>query len=214
MHLEFLVEDSSGKALLEILIPKILGPSVNNISFRIHSYKGIGKVPKNLKPGDASNRMLLNQLPRILQGYGKTAGIDAVIVVLDSDKKDCITFLEQLKSVNEACNPKPNTMFRIAIEEIEAWYFGDPNALNIAYPKAKQQVIKNYTQDSICGTWEMLADAIYPGGSSAVKKIGWPLPGQIKHEWAQKIGPKMDVEDNKSYSFCKLRNGIRRIIIQ
>jgi hypothetical protein len=28
----------------------------------------------------------------------------------------------------------------------------------------------------------------YPGGSAAIKKAGWPLPGQVKHEWAERIG--------------------------
>ena len=32
---------------------------------------------------DPAKRMLLDQLPRLLGGYGKTPGIDAVIVVLD-----------------------------------------------------------------------------------------------------------------------------------
>ncbi len=52
--------------------------------------------------------------------------------------------------------------------------------------------MKNYVQDSVCETWELLADAVHTGGSSAIKKAGWPLPGQVKHEWAKKIAPLMD----------------------
>jgi len=33
---------------------------------------------------DPAKRVLLDQLPRQLRGYGKTPGIDAVIVVLDN----------------------------------------------------------------------------------------------------------------------------------
>lgn len=73
-------------------------------------------------------------------------------------------------------------------------------------------MLNRYQQDSICGTWEVLADVVYPGGFAAIKKAGWPLPGQVKHEWAKRIAPKMDVEKNVSPSFCKLRDGIRRLV--
>ena len=103
-------------------------------------------------------------------------------------------------------------MFRLAIEEIEAWYLGDQDALLAAYPKAKQDVLGKYAQDSVCGTWELLADAVYPGGSAAIKKVGGRLPGQVKDEWAEKIGPLMDLERNVSPSFGKLRDGLRRLV--
>jgi hypothetical protein len=67
-------------------------------------------------------------------------------------------------------------------------------------------------QDSACGTWELLADAIYPGGSATLKKAGWPLPGQVKHEWAEKIGRLLDPDRNASHSFGKLRDGLRRLV--
>jgi len=110
------------------------------------------------------------------------------------------------------CNPAPTTLFRLAIEEMEAWYLGDRQALMLAYPKARKEVLNGYQQDSVCGTWELLADAVYPGGQRAIHKAGWPLPGEIKHEWAKRIGPHMRVEDNQSPSFCKFRDGLRRLI--
>ena len=55
---------------------------------------------------------------------------------------------------------------------MEAWYSGDRQALLDAYPSAKQSVLKSYTQDSACDTWERLADALYPGGAAAIKKAG------------------------------------------
>jgi hypothetical protein len=59
-----------------------------------------------------------------------------------------------------ACNPAPDTLFRLAIEEIEAWYFGDRDALLAAYPRAKLDVLGKYVQDSTCDTWELLAGAV------------------------------------------------------
>ena len=105
-------------------------------------------------------------------------------------------------------------MFRLAIEEIEAWYLGDRAAVLSAYPRAKPSVLKGYEQVRACDTWELLADAVHPGGSAAIKKAGWPLPGQIKHEWAAKIGPLMTPDQNTSPSFGKFRDGLRRPIEQ
>lgn len=107
--IEILVEDSSGERLLDCLLPQILGPQGEPHTWRVHPYKGIGRIPPGLKTtADPAKRVLLDQLPKILRGYGKTPGIDA-----------------------------------------------------------------------------LLADAIHPGGAAAVKKAGWPLPGQLKHEWAE-----------------------------
>lgn len=213
MHIEVLVEDSSGARLVETLLPAVIGSYGDPHTWRIHQYKGIGHLPKGLSAkADPSKRALLDQLPRLLAGYGKTPGIDAVVVVADSDRRNCKDFLAELRDLLEKCNPAPNTLFRLAIEEMEAWYLGDRPALLAAYPRAKADVLYGYKQDSVCGTWEVLADAVYPGGSAAILRAGWPLPGQVKHAWAENIGPQMDVEQNESPSFCKFRDGLRRLV--
>jgi hypothetical protein len=213
MHIEILVEDSSGGKLIENLLPKLIGEQGEPHTWRVHSYKGIGRIPNSIEiGGDPTKRILLDQLPRLLRGYGKSPGIDAVVVVLDSDKRNCVDFLAELKKLAADCVPTPkNTLFRLAIEEVEAWYLGDREALIAAYPRSKVQILDRYIQDSACDTWELLADAVYAGGSGQIKKIGWPLPGQIKHEWAEKIGPKLNPDRNLSPSFCKLRDGLRNL---
>lgn len=213
MHIEVLVEDSSGAKLVETLLPALIGRYGEPHTWRVHAYKGIGRLPPSLAAGgDPAKRALLNQLPRLLAGYGKTPGIDAVVVLVDSDERDCRVFLGELKELLAKCDPAPNTIFRLAIEEMEAWYLGDRQAILSAYPKAKTAVLDGYEQDSICGTWERLADAVYPGGSAAIRKAGWPLPGQVKHEWAEAIARYMNAEENQSPSFAKFRDGIRRLI--
>lgn len=215
MHIEILVEDASGEKLLEAVLPKLLGEQGDPHTWRLHSYKGIGRIPKNLKPGtDASKRILLDRLPLALRGYGKTPGIDAVVVVLDSDQRNCAEFLAELKALAASCHAPSKTMFRLAIEEVEAWYLGDQQALQAAYPRVRTDVLGRYVQDSVCGTWELLADAIHSGGSAAIKKVGWPLPGQLKCEWAEKIGPLLEPDRNVSPSFGKLRDGLRRLIAE
>jgi hypothetical protein len=212
MHIEILTEDSSGQRLLEHLMPKLIGPHGQPHSWRFHVYRGIGRIPADLSASsDPSRRILLDQLPRLLRGYVKTPGIDAVVVALDADDRDCVRFLAELRSLAASCGATHFTLFRLAIEEMEAWYLGDRDALHRAYPKARLRALDHYVQDSVCGTWELVAEAIYPGRARAIRQAGWPLPGQIKHEWAGRIGPLLDPETNLSSSFGKLRDGIRRL---
>ncbi len=214
MHFEILIEDASGKIVLDIILEKILGTHGQDHTYRTISYKGIGRLPRDLrKKADPKKRILLAQLPRLLQGYGK-AHLDypsAVIVVVDLDNRDCTSFKSELIAVLDSCNPKPITLFRIAVEEGEAWLLGDLKAVRTAYPQAKASVLNNYHQDSICGTWEKLADAIYQGGSQELKSLGWPNAGLAKCEWAKKIAPHLDVNNNCSKSFQVFRDGIRNL---
>jgi len=214
MHFEILVEDKSGKITLESILEKIFISNQQDHTYKIISYKGIGHIPKNLKGKDPQKRILLDQLPRLLRGYGKSfQGYPsaAVVVVVDLDSKNCLKFKQEMLDVLNACNPQPTTLIRIAIEEGEAWLLGDLSAVRVAYPRVKDPILRDYTQDSICGTWEKLADAIYPGGSQKLKKMGWPHIGQAKCEWAQKISPHLDVDRNQSRSFQIFCDGIRKL---
>ena len=213
MHFEVLVEDQSGQIALESIMEKILGRNHTEHSWNIHAYKGIGRLPKDLRGApNAANRLLLDNLPRLLRGYGRSlSNCAVVVVVMDSDDRDCIAFKQDLLNVLNACDPSPRTLFRIAIEESEAWLLGDRPALTAAYPNARTAVLSNYTQDSICGTWELLADAIHPGGSSHLKALGYPPAGMAKCEWAREIAPRMDIDSNTSKSFQVFRDGVRNL---
>lgn len=213
MHFEILVEDLSGKRALDILIPKILG---NQHSFRIINYRGVGRIPKDLtNRTDISKQFLLTQLPKLLQGYGHAfAGYPpsysaAVIVVCDLDDKCLKAFRREFFAVLNACAPKPETRFCIAIEESEAWLLGDIPAVKSAYPKAKEGLLNGYQNDAICGSWELLADAVFRGGSSALRKKGWQAVGREKSDWAENITPHMDVDANASPSFRYFRDKLR-----
>ena len=213
MHLEILVEDQSGSIAIEIILEKILGKNDSEHSWRIHRYNGSGQIPRKLNPkSDPRKRILLDRLPRILRGYGRSlADHSAVVVVVDLDDRDCMEFKQELLAVLDDCDPRPRTLFRIAIEESEAWLLGDRTAVREAYPEAKVPVLDSYEQDSICGTWERLADAVHPGGSMRLKKSVWPEAGKAKCEWAGRIAPHMDPDRNRSKSFQVFRDGIRSL---
>ena len=214
MHFEILVEDRSGKVMLEFLVPRLLG---EGHTFEIHSYKGIGRIPKGMKgTSDPSKRILLDQLPKLLAGYGRTFASyganyrAAVILVCDLDDRNRMAFARELKQAADRIAPAPPHAFCLAIEEGEAWLLGDLPAIKQAYPKAKQPILDGYTNDSICGTWEQLADAVYPGGAKALSAQGWQKVGQEKAEWAMKITPCMRPDTNLSPSFLEFVSTLKK----
>lgn len=212
MHFEVLVEDQSGCIAVNTILAKILGPNHTSHSWRAHPYKGLGRVPSNLKvTADPNRRILLAQLPRLLRGYGKSLDPEqgCVVVVVDADNRDCVAFKQDLLRILTGCDPRPRTLFRIAVEESEAWLLGDRNAVLTAYPNARRSVLDAYEQDSVCGTWEVLADALMP--SRTRKALRWPESGATKCQWAKTIAPHLDVERNASPSFRAFREGIRML---
>jgi hypothetical protein len=209
MHLEFLVEDESGRCLLEGIIEKIMGPSGSPHTWRIHRYRGVGHLPKDLKSTiDPSRRVLLDRLPSLLKGYARTPGIDAIVVLVDNDARDCKSFLQDLRQTIPA---GPKILFRLAMEEIESWLLGDRQALLNAYPGAKASVLDSYKQDSTCGTWELLADAVHSGGASSLEKQPYSVVGKLKSEWALRIASHMAPERNASPSFRKFVEGLQKL---
>lgn len=218
MHFEVLVEDASGKAAIEILLPKIIDSKYN--TFKVHAYKGIGggRIPPGLtSSSDPSRRILLDQLPKLIRGYGKTfssypSNCPVVLVVIcDLDDRCLSSFRRELIDCVDKCDVKPDTYFCIAIEEGEAWFLGDIDAIKSAYPKAKDAILSSYVNDSMCGTWEKLADSVSSGGHKKLKQLGWHAVGKEKMAWANKISPYMNVEENKSPSFCYFRERLRHL---
>lgn len=211
MHFEVLTEDASGGIAVNNILHNLKKALKIDYTFKIHSYKGIGRIPKNLKGKiDPQKRILLDRLPKILRGYGKSLQYmnACVLVVLDLDDKDKNQFLQELNELLNQCSPRPTAIFCLAIEEMEAWLLGDRAAVLAAFPNAKTAVLDSYKQDSICGTWELLADAIYPDGVKTLKRKGWPTIGQVKCEWAEKISPLLNSEENTSPSLQFFRNQV------
>ncbi len=214
MHFEILVEGQSEVTALSILLPKILCEHGCPHTWKIHKHRGIGRIPDDpaAQPKE-TDPTLLHNLPSKLRAYGREGREDLVVVVLvDLDKReDCVRFKHELKSLLHFCDPEPQTIFRIAIEELEAWYFGDEKALETAYPEVDRSVVGSYKQDSQCDTWETLADAVYPGGCAKLTERGRRNGAALalKRIWAKDICPHMDVDRNKSPSFQAFCSGIR-----
>lgn len=116
------------------------------------------------------------------------------IVVQDQDSNDCRELKEKLL---EFCkNSEKEVLVRIACHELEAWYFGDMNALSVAYgvdlSTAKRK--KKYR----------IPDGIM-NPKAELKRL---LPEHQQISGARKIAPVIGIEDNSSVSFQMFVNGI------
>lgn len=204
MHFCFLIEDHSSEVLIKILMQKLLADYPMD-TYECRGFKGIGGLKKKSGIKDIKTGKLLTDLPIYLRGFDKSLkGFPAVIiVVLDNDDRDTETFRNALEKIVVDNHIDIDHVFCIAVEEVEAWLLGDKGAIRKAYPEARMSAMKNYEQDSICGTWEILADVVYPGGFKVMKKEcpTFMEIGRYKAKWAENIGRFMDVDQNISPSF-------------
>jgi hypothetical protein len=205
MHLEILVEEPSAEAALQNLAPKIVGRAA---SFRIISFQG--------------KQNLLHQLPIRLRGYARWLPPDYRIVVLvDEDREDCLVLKNKLEvaawqaGLFTKSNLAPDGLFqvmnRVAIEELEAWFLGDVEAIRQVYPRipatlASQRSYRN--PDAVLGgTSEALERVLQRAGY--FKKEGLP-----KIRVAREISKYMEPERNRSKSFQVFRDGLRLLTRQ
>lgn len=213
MHFQFMIEDQSGAELIGLIMEQLLACHPNT-TYSCKAFKGIGGLTKRNTVKETKTGKLLNDLATYLSGFNKSLqGIPAaIVVVLDNDTRDPEAFQRELEDVAVKKAIAVDHVFCIAIEEMEAWLLGDRNALLAAYPSAKLPVLEKYQQDSICGTWEMLADAVYPGGLNRFK-IECPTyheRGKFKAEWAREIGAHMDLSANGSPSFQRFLSELKK----
>ena len=216
MHFQYLVEDQSGAALIRILMQKIV-ELYPNATYDCKGFRGIGGFTRKNTIKETKTGKLLNDLATYLRGFDRSLQSfpSVIIVVLDSDDHDVQQFRSELEAVAIQNMIKIDHVFCLAVEEIEAWLLGDRHALLSAYSHAKMHVLNTYVQDSICGTWEVLADAVYPGGTSKLSRehASFIEIGKLKAEWAQNIGIHMDLKSNESPSFNDFIHEIERRLV-
>lgn len=202
MHLEFFVEEPSAEAALELLIPKLAPGS----SFRVHNFSNKGSLLKKL---EQRLRPYATLLPALKNG----GLVCKIIVLLDADDDDCrelkMEMEEKASRVGLITKARNNKGFqvvnRIVIEELEAWYFGDVQAVAAAYPGVPptlDQKAKYRDPDSITGgTWEAL--------EKVLQGAGYHRGGLAKIQAARDIAQYMEPERNTSRSFQVFCEGIR-----
>ncbi|OBQ44259.1 MAG: hypothetical protein AN484_08095 [Aphanizomenon flos-aquae WA102] len=193
MHIEFLVEEASTEIALKEIVPKIIG---NVHTFKIHNFQNKDR--------------LLKRLPERMKAYANFIPDDLRIVILvDEDRSNCQELKKKLCDATSIVTQKKGNivLHRIVVEELESWFIGDVAAIRAEYekiPVSLSQQAKFRDPDAIKGgTWEEL--------DKILKKYGYET-GLQKMDFAQKVSPHMDVENNKSRSFQVFRDGLRRMI--
>ncbi len=199
LHIEFLVEEYSAQIALENILPKMLLAETN---FAVRPFRG--------KPD------LLKNLPARLKGY-KHQPDYRVVVLVDRDDENCHTLKDKLEGIagdvgliTKATAPlgKPfQVLNRIAIEELEAWFFGDVEALVRAYPGVPASLAtKAKYRDP---------DAITGGTAEALERVlqraGHHLGRLEKIKAAREISSYMTPTLNRSRSFQVFREGVSQI---
>jgi hypothetical protein len=182
MHIELFLEEPSAEAFLSGFLHNLLPAETtwNPIVFQ-------GKSD------------LLANLERRLKGYKSWMPEDwKIVVLIDEDRADCLSLKQQMETAaanaglitRSAANGGTFTVLnRIAVEELEAWFFGDVEALATAYPDAIGG-----------GTWEAL--------ERVLQRAGYFAAGLSKIEVAREMARHMDAGRNTSASFKCFTDGL------
>ncbi len=202
MIFHVLVEGSSDEPTVKEILNRRFG-LVHGSQFQIHPHGGKGKLPENpdAKPSP-TNRTLLAQLPATLRAYSVKGNKVCVVVLVDQDDDDCVQLLADLQAMLAGLKKRPaNVLFRIAMEEIEAWFLADRAAVLAAYGEANFKGITKKDTDLIDDPSDVLASCL---------GVSLPCTGQMKAEWAESIVPHLNLKKPKSPSLAKFIEGIRR----
>jgi hypothetical protein len=202
MIFHVLVEGTSDKPTVTEILTRQFG-LIQGSQFQIHPHGGKGKLPANpaAKPSP-TDRTLFGQLPATLRAYAVKGRNVCVVVLVDQDDDDCTQLLADLHAMLAALKTRPaNVLFRIAMEEIEAWFLADRAAVLAAYGQANFTGVPTKGTDLVDDPSDVLADCL---------GVVRPCPGQMKAEWAEKIAPHLDLKKPKSPSLARFIDGIGR----
>jgi len=184
------------EVFLRSLLPRLLG----NVPFEVHPFQ--------------CKEELLARLAERMRGYAAWLPRDQRIMVLvDRDDDDCQALKRELEhrahQVGLSTRSRPvqghyTVVNRIVVEELEAWYFGDWQAVCAAYPRVSPKVARRAAYrdpDGIPGgTWEAF--------ERVLQRAGYFRSGLRKREIARTIVPHLDPERNRSASFRVFRRAV------
>jgi len=201
-HLELLVEEPSMEAFLRALLPRLLP---QDRTFEVHAFQG--------------KTDLLGRLEQRLRGYAKWLPNDwRIVVVVDRDDEDCRQLKRRLEEIALRAGVTTRThagagqwqlVNRVAIEELEAWYFGDWDGVRAVYPRVAATVPQRQgfrDPDAIAGgTWEAFERVMQTHGyfKGALGKI----------EAARSLGAHIEPSRSRSASFSAFCAAITEAMI-
>ncbi len=182
------------EAFLRGLLPRLLP---RDRTFEVHPFQG-----KN---------DLLDKLESRLRAYARWLPEDwRIVVVVDRDDDDCQNVKQHMEKIAAKAGLTTRSrsptrwqlVNRIVVEELEAWYFGDWEAVRAAYPKVSANVPQQYryrNPDAISGgTWEAF--------ERILQKHGYFKGGLPKIDVARVLGQLLEPDRCRSKSFAYFRD--------
>lgn len=163
-----------------------------------------------------SKSQFMKKAPGRLRGYAYELGANpslAVLLLRDRDQEDCRQITESLKQqstaggltvASVALGVPGNVVVRLADEMLEAWFFGDGQALNRAYPRVPAALTTQRAYrhpDAIRDPARRL--------EGELQRRGYHQGGLSKTALASAVAPLLDVEANTSVSFVHFRDAVR-----
>jgi len=194
-HLEIMVEEPSMEAFLRELLPRLLS---DDTTFAIYPYQ--------------CKDDLLSKLPARLAGYASWLPETwRIVVIVDRDDDACDALKRKMEKIAADAGLRTRStgeawqvVNRIAIEELEAWYFGDWDAVRANYPRVNGSVPRKtqYRDPNAIGggTWEAF--------ERLLQLAGYFKNGLRKTEVARALGKQISLASNNSRSFQVFRDAL------
>lgn len=175
----FLLEEYSCKVLLDSLLPRLFP----QLEFLCVAHEG--------------KQDLENSIPRKLRAW-REPGV-RFVVVRDNDHGDCSTLKARLLGMCREAG-REDSLVRLACQELEAWYIGDPEALAEAFEDPSLAKIggKARYRDP---------DAV----TQPARALEELAPGFQKVSGARAMAPRLDVSRSASRSFRTFVAGVQRM---
>lgn len=164
---------------LDVLLPRIFP----DLSFQCVPHEGKQDLEKSI--------------PRKLRAW-REPGVH-FCVIRDNDSGDCHALKERLIALCKS-GGRDDTLIRIACQELEAWYLGEPDAIAEAYANDKLRMFEKKARFRN-------PDAVVRP-SAEVRKL---VPEFQKVSGARRIACHLTRDRNRSASFRNLLNGIEHL---
>lgn len=177
----FLLEELSMKVLLDGLLPRLFP----GLSFLCVPHEGKQELEKSI--------------PRKLRAWNEPNV--RFVVVRDKDGADCGILKQGLMHLTQE-GGRADTLVRIACQELEAWYFGDPDALARVFGREDLRHIAKKAQFRD-------PDAISQPAKALVKLVDEFQKVSGARRMAQEL-----TRENRSRSFQVLLAGIEGLLSQ
>lgn len=192
MQVVFLLEEESAEDALRQLVPKLLPEHCVTYFQSLGGWQG-----------------LVDNLPNLLRGYQRRLTQLGqhdlrIVVLLDADgiAERRLKILEdaaQAAGLLTRLQAGEGQLFHVinalAVQELEAWFLGDREAIMAAYPKVGLQHFKGIDKEP----------EKHPKPNDVLwrifKEARLFLAGKRKREWARTIAPHLDPARNRSASF-------------